>query len=195
MKNHYFIFSKSGFTKEIIEKAFKILAKRYHPDAHDDEKKEWAENKFKEINEAYAVLSDDEKRKNYDIELDYAKNGEIESLQVRNAELELIVESLKSELNNLKANAQTRNIPYNTNDNISINYNENVNPYFEKIKRYKQVNNSKNHFKDFIALLITIFCIIALGFILWKIPFTRNFLINLYENNEPIKNFVNFFIK
>ena len=53
-------------TKEEIKKAYRKLAMKYHPDrASDDNKKEY-EEKFKKINEAYAVLSDDEKRKQYD---------------------------------------------------------------------------------------------------------------------------------
>ncbi|MBL8154967.1 MAG: molecular chaperone DnaJ [Anaerolineae bacterium] len=50
-------------SKEDIKKAFRKLAREYHPDVsqHSD-----AENRFKEINEAYEVLNDDEKRARYD---------------------------------------------------------------------------------------------------------------------------------
>lgn len=47
-----------------IKKAFRKLAREYHPDVAKDKKK--AEEKFKEINEAYEVLSDADKRKRYD---------------------------------------------------------------------------------------------------------------------------------
>src|SRR5436853_7915724 len=49
---------------EEIRKAFRKLARQYHPDVAKDKKA--AEEKFKEINEAYEVLSDSEKRKKYD---------------------------------------------------------------------------------------------------------------------------------
>lgn len=49
---------------ETIKKAFRKLARQHHPDANKGDKK--AEEKFKEINEAYEVLSDPEKRKLYD---------------------------------------------------------------------------------------------------------------------------------
>ena len=49
---------------EEIRKAFRKLARQYHPDVAKDKKS--AEEKFKEINEAYEVLSDPEKRKRYD---------------------------------------------------------------------------------------------------------------------------------
>jgi molecular chaperone DnaJ len=50
-------------SKTDIKKAFRGLARRYHPDVSDHED---AEARFKEINEAYAILSDDEKRARYD---------------------------------------------------------------------------------------------------------------------------------
>lgn len=51
-------------SQEEIKKAYRKLAMMYHPDRNKDDKT--AESKFKEINEAYAVLSNPEKRKQYD---------------------------------------------------------------------------------------------------------------------------------
>ena len=50
-------------TKDEIKSAFRKLAKKYHPDISKEEN---AEEKFKEVQEAYSVLSDDNKRKAYD---------------------------------------------------------------------------------------------------------------------------------
>lgn len=55
--------SKTASADE-IKSAFRKLARKYHPDTAEDKKT--AEEKFKEINEAYEVLSDPEKRKKYD---------------------------------------------------------------------------------------------------------------------------------
>ena len=51
-------------TEDEIRSAFRKLARKYHPDVAKDKKD--AEEKFKQINEAYEVLSDPEKRKKYD---------------------------------------------------------------------------------------------------------------------------------
>ncbi len=55
---------KRDASKEDIKKAYRRLARRYHPDLNPGNKE--AEERFKEIQEAYSVLSNDEKRKAYD---------------------------------------------------------------------------------------------------------------------------------
>lgn len=53
-----------GASDDEIKKAFKTMARKYHPDLHPGDKE--AEEKFKEINEAYGILSDPEKKSRYD---------------------------------------------------------------------------------------------------------------------------------
>lgn len=64
-KNYYEILQiLKEATEEEIKNAYKRLARMYHPDNNPGNKE--AEIKFKEISEAYAVLSNPEKRKQYD---------------------------------------------------------------------------------------------------------------------------------
>lgn len=65
-KDYYAILGVSKTaTDDELKKAYRKMAKKYHPDANPDNKEE-AEKKFKEVNEAYEVLSDPKKRKMYD---------------------------------------------------------------------------------------------------------------------------------
>lgn len=64
--NYYNVLGLSQNTSgEEIKKAYRILAMQYHPDRNPGQEK-WANEKFKEINEAYGVLGDPQKRDHYD---------------------------------------------------------------------------------------------------------------------------------
>ena len=65
-KNEYYklLGLEKGASADDIKKAFRKLAVKYHPDRNPGDKT--AEDKFKEINEAYAVLSDPQKKEQYD---------------------------------------------------------------------------------------------------------------------------------
>ena len=68
--------SKSA-SQEEIRKAFRKLARQHHPDVAKQKDKKAAEAKFKEINEAYEVLSDAEKRRKYDaLGADWERGGQ-----------------------------------------------------------------------------------------------------------------------
>ena len=55
---------KKGASEEEIKKAFRKMAMKYHPDRNPGDKT--AEEKFKEVNEAYSILSDPDKKSKYD---------------------------------------------------------------------------------------------------------------------------------
>ena len=62
-----------GASEEDLKKAYRKLARKYHPDLNPNNKE--SESKFKEVSEANDVLSDTEKRKNYDTYGDPAGPG------------------------------------------------------------------------------------------------------------------------
>ena len=74
VKDFYNILGVSeNASQEEIKRAYRELAKKYHPDANPGNKE--AENKFKDISEAYEVLSNPEKRKKYDQLRKFGRRG------------------------------------------------------------------------------------------------------------------------
>ena len=67
--------SRNATDKE-IKSAFRKLARKFHPDLHPDDKR--AESEFKEINEAYEILSDKKKKKTYEQYSKYWNNNRYE---------------------------------------------------------------------------------------------------------------------
>ena len=216
-QNYYEILEvNKNASPEIIEKAYKTLVKKYHPDLQQDENKNKYEEKIKKINEAYDILSDSEKRKKYDLNL---KNTEISindynSLYQENINLKNNLNILKEKLNylnNIQKNYEINNLNYNNLENNSENFlnnnlnsNKNNENYYKNIKNnYNNYNNLKLnnlfHFKkrlkDLLALIITILIFIFIFFILWHIPFTRNYLIKLYNENSILQFFINLFFR
>lgn len=69
-KNYYILLEvKSNATADEIKSAYRLLAKKYHPDKNIGNKA--AEEYFKEIQQAYAILSNPDKRKKYDLKAAY----------------------------------------------------------------------------------------------------------------------------
>lgn len=202
-QNYYEILEvNKNASPEIIEKAYKTLVKKYHPDLQQDENKNKYEEKIKKINEAYDILSDSEKRKKYDLNL---KNTEISindynSLYQENINLKNNLNILKEKLNylnNIQNNYKKNNLNYNNLEN-NKNYSENNNINYNDINYTNYFSNFfvniKNKLKDLFAFFITILIIIFIFFILWHIPFTKNYLMKLYNENSILQFFINLFL-
>ena len=66
-KDYYYVLGVNpDASDEEIKRAYRKLAMQCHPD-HNHGKEEWANQKFREINEAFSVLSDPEKKRQYDV--------------------------------------------------------------------------------------------------------------------------------
>lgn len=145
MKNYYDELEvNKNASKEVIEKVYKVLAKKYHPDMNQGDAKQDAEEKFKKISEAYEVLSNEEKRKKYDLELE-ASSPNISLDDYNNVINER--NTLINELNSVK------NELYNYKNRASYNYNtQNYNYRNQNINNYNasssQAGNTQNNKTD-----------------------------------------------
>lgn len=140
MKNYYEILEvDTKASKEVIDKAFKVLAKRYHPDMQEENKKEWAEAKFKEINEAYETLSNLDKKEKYDANLEYEEHNRYVDLLMQKEDLEILVKELQDKLNQY-TNATNTTVNSNINpinSNVAVNNPNSKNSTYSRISSIK----------------------------------------------------------
>ena len=209
-KNYYRILQiDKEASQDIIEKAYKTLAKKYHPDLQAEENKKNAENILKKINEAYEVLSNPSKREAY--------NKTIEQSTISQEQYKEIIHQNEYLKNKLKNNSSVQNSNLNNNLNFENYYNKKIqdleyqenlqkarqkayyDAYIQDLKsrgykiRYKKT--LKEYLKNLISLIITIFIISISFFILWQIPIVKRFLLELYNENQIIKGIIDIFIK
>ena len=206
MKNYYEILEvNKKASQETISKVYKFLAKKYHPDANPDNKQE-AEEKFKEISEAYEILSNEEKRKEYDEELhDYEAST---SQQTVSAEDFLKLSNYCKELENaLKQSSSGRGKNsannYSSTGNASSQYSPQSNQAEEQAReqayhdavdrayhdtyvntlksmgyKIKYKKTFKEHVKNFVTLILSIVATILIIKIALSIPaIQRNLII------------------
>lgn len=202
MKNYYEELEVSrNASDEVISRAYKVLAKKYHPDT-TTENKQLAEERFKRISEAYEVLSNEQKRAEYNKTLQPEITADrFNKILEDNKKLSRELLNLKSQLDNINANRTTYNTtrPNNTPPpNTSYNYNINPNPNYNQ-NNYNQTNSyyqpRQNTYKKqysfldeikfklrelgkkaFAIAIIIAIMILAFG-VLYLLPPTRNFLI------------------
>lgn len=201
MKNYYEILEvNKKASKEVIEKAYKVLVKKYHPDLYKGEKQKYAEKKIKDINEAYDVLSDEFLKEQYDVELE----KELEKIY----EQKYIMKNKKNEQQNKNNNntnqtksARSKNNSNNSNQNreklSKQEYRRKMSSFSGVIELTKELYKDKPKrdefkkitLKDIIAIIITIIVIILIGMALWFIPFTNSWMREfLFEN--PLFNWI-----
>ena len=160
MKNYYEVLgiSKTASADE-IKKAYRNLAFKYHPDRNSGDKV--AEEKFKEINEAYDVLSDEKKRADYD------------SFGTSNSRYSGTNNSYNR--NNDFTNDETFWNWFNGNTTNSYgNNNTYRNYYYQSTNSYNKKEDyvsKKSLFKTLLYKILQVFVGLFLTNVLWIIPF------------------------
>ena len=109
MKNYYDILEVSRkASKDTINKVFKMHMKANHPDLFQGEEKAKAEEKSKELTEAYNILSDDASRAKYDEELDAEESqgqyGQVQAIMEENEYLKQVIAQKDSVISRLTGN-------------------------------------------------------------------------------------------
>jgi curved DNA-binding protein CbpA len=173
---------------EIIEKAYKTLAKKYHPDLQAEENKKQAEEILKEINEAYEILSVPEKKEKYDaFLLEEEKISQIETITQKttqptpsNTILEEELDLKQKHLENLRREQE-------------LAYQEQVqqakqkayyDAYIQDLKNRGYKIRYKKTFKSYIKDLMALFLTFLILFLLWQIPFVQNFFMDLIKDTK-----------
>lgn len=169
MKNYYDILEVNPkASKEVIEKAYKVLIKKYHPDLYVGAEKIYAENKTKEINEAYKILSDDFLRMQYEEEL----KKEYEASNVTNNETYFEEENSKKRIDKKKRRKEAKKHKNDVGTLMGI-----IDVIKEIFKaKPNKIDKRKIDKKDIIALVIAIVITLIILVIMWFIPATQGFV-------------------
>lgn len=197
-------------SKEVIEKAYKVLAKRYHPDLQEEKDKKQAEEKMKQINEAYTILIDDEKRKAYDIELNAKKQEEIQRKMQENTKVNNEITRVEQEVFNDLQNANIKK-QKEEQDKINRKLAEEQKSNMEKLQADLQrtYSNAYNNYlrslgykikepwtlKRFIELMKVLIILAVIIIFIWFFPPTHKLIIDFYEQNVVLKFIIDIFIK
>lgn len=178
MKNYYEILEvNENASKEVIDKAYKVLAKKYHPDLQEERNKKAAEEKIKSLNEAYEILSNPEKRKIYDNKVARLKEEEERKKQLEH----------QNYVNNI-SNVYARQY---TNVQREAEKHKSINKQFKKEYKKELLKLRLQGFIRKVVAIVSVIVVFALiCFIIYKIPATNRWLYNLYEDNIIIKAIV-----
>lgn len=180
MKNYYEILEVNEHaSKEIIEKAYKVLAKKNHPDLYVGELRRNAELRLRDINEAYKILSDDFLREQYDNEIQKDKIEEYIKERTENKD------TRKNTNNKRRNNKDIKKQKKENENNIRVT---GMAANIELVKmllkhKPKKINLKDLKRDDWVAIALTIVILIILGIILWFIPFTNGWIRELTVDN------------
>lgn len=172
MKNYYELLEVNPkASKEIIEKAYRVLVKKYHPDLYQGDEKLIAQKKVQELNEAYHVLSDNFLREQYDIELEREKENRYSNISYENSRRK---NNVRQE-NNVAENYENQGKQHKVGTFMSlVDLSKSI---FSNRPRRREKRKLQK--EDKMAAVITFVIVVILGIILWFIPATNGFLRSL----------------
>ena len=190
MKNYYEILEvNKKASKEVIEKAYKVLIKKYHPDLYKGEKQQYAEKKTKEITEAYRILSDEFLREQYNNELE--EQEEIYKQRFDNLQKQ---EENKQDKKKKQKQYDEQTFEQRVNEQGMGTLGGIIELTKQLINDIRKSKERREEFKEntqknIIAIILTVIIIITIGVILWYIPFTNGWMRELLFEN-PLFNWI-----
>ncbi len=194
MKNYYEILEvDKKASPEVIDKAYKTLVKKYHPDLQDDKMHVEYEEKMKEINEAYSILSDEYKKTNYDEQLQETMVSieEYQRVLLENQQLKAQLENKNPTSSNI-GSVIRENMKQATAKAYQDAYQD---AYVQDMKNRGYTIKYKHDLKYYLKFAGCI-CIVILVFLLaYQIPIIKRFCNQLYEENLLVQSIVNIFKK
>lgn len=211
-KTYYDILEVSRYaTDEVINRAHKVLVKRYHPDVQkDSESRKKAAEEMVKVNEAYEVLSDKDKKAKYD------KNLELEDQRKNIQNTSNVYSGYNTNSRNSKKNNPSnikRNIGQNVNQSMANIQNNQTQEEIERQRRliemqgdairenmrqqyYNQLRSMGYTIKEPFSwkkakrIVILIVALIVINFLIFNIPFLANLMSDLEFSNPILAIFI-----
>ena len=212
MKNYYEILEvDKNASQEVIEKAYRTLVKKYHPDLQQGDRKEEYSEKIKEVNHAYDILSDELQRAEYDEKLknDSFSQEEYDRTVQENYEL-------KQQINRMEQQQAYRQQAYRqqtekqqnvyTDEGSVMNMGrvlqEQINAarkkayydaYIEDMRNRGYKIRYKHSIKDYFKAAISIVITILICFLIYQVPPVKQYFQNLYAENIIFQAIIDIF--
>lgn len=201
MKNYYEILEvDKNASLEVIEKAYRALAKKYHPDLQQGAKQQEYAEKMKVINQAYDVLSNDSKRQEYNqkLESETISREQHERIMQENYELRQQI----NQMGNQQRYQQTQQMDEGSIINMSRVLTEQMNAarkqayydaYIQDMKNRGYKIRYKRDLKYYLKLIKVLVMTILVCFLIYQVPFVKNFFTNLYNENAVFQAIIDIF--
>lgn len=180
MKNYYEVLEvNENASKEVIEKAYKVLAKKYHPDLQEDKNKKAAEEKIKVLNEAYEVLSDPGKKQSYDAKLQRAREEETRKKEMQHTAYVNNVQSFYQKQYGAANNATTQKEQKKINKKFQKEYKK-------ELLRLRAIG----FLRKVGATCLVLGIVFLIGFLIYNIPATNKWIQDIINDNPILKSMI-----